>query len=86
MQHAKYMGIFGSKEPEKFEAKKAVAKSGLSSYIFRVIDVEAGVVVYGHTKKDGLTSIPISETELEVDEFDKIDEYKDSVQDDFKED
>jgi hypothetical protein len=85
MQHIKFMGIFGSNSAQKFESKRAVTKSGATSNIFRVIDVEAGVVVYGHTKKDGLTSIPISETELEVDEFDKIDEDN-SVQDDIKED
>lgn len=79
------MGLFGGGEKREQKRKQKVARAGFEpkelvsdTGAFRVIDEEAGVLLYGVkiekgdvTAKDGgygLTAIPIDQTDLEVEE------------------
>jgi hypothetical protein len=58
-------------EEYEFDSSIAFADSGtLEGNVWRVVDREAGVVCYGHNKKEGLTCLPLSETTLDPPESD----------------
>lgn len=43
-----------------------------TSKLIRVIDKQTGVVCYWPTHHEGMTAIPLSETELDLDDFDDL--------------
>lgn len=41
---------------------------GRSMKLIRIVDREAGVVLYTDTTRDGYTSIPLSETDIQIED------------------
>lgn len=62
------MGLFGGDNDTSDFVQHEKIKLGTLNTLIRIIDWEAKVVIYRDTSKDGYTSVPLSQTDISVDD------------------